>query len=271
MVATLPDGDDPDTLAHGGGSAAVDKVLKDAVDVFERKLQLLERKGWLAKLEGRRRALDRLLPTLRAAADPVTRDLYVSRVSEALGVSRESVAREMADRPRREMRPPSAPPEPPVDDGVPRRPRRPGPERDLLRVMVHETDMRERIDELVTDRSILREPDATLFAVLAEAPPEEPLGALLETLAGDAHTVLAELLEAQWGELDVNALVTGAVNRLDARRLERELKELERKIPLATEDEKPALAKRVDTLSREIARLNPGRWNVIRRRRSGAR
>jgi DNA primase len=75
----------------------------------------------------KRRAIDRLLPTIRATADPLTRDLYLSRAVEASGVSRALLERELegegrGDRsraaprtaPRRE--PPAAPGGPPPDD-----------------------------------------------------------------------------------------------------------------------------------------------------------
>jgi len=98
-VATLPPGDDPDTLVRKGGADALVPVLKDAADVLERKLQLLERGGWMADLERQRQALDKLLPTVRAAADPVTRQLYAARVAERLGISRDLVLEEAARRP----------------------------------------------------------------------------------------------------------------------------------------------------------------------------
>src|SRR5437899_10996643 len=74
-VATLPEGEDPDTIVQRRGGKALAETLKDAVDLFERKIQLLERKGLFASLPGRRRALDRLLPSIRAARDAITRDL----------------------------------------------------------------------------------------------------------------------------------------------------------------------------------------------------
>ena len=70
-------------------------ILEDGIDLLERKIQLLERKGWFEGVEHQREALDRLLPTIRAAADPITRDLYLKTVSERTGVSRE-VLREQA-------------------------------------------------------------------------------------------------------------------------------------------------------------------------------
>src|SRR2546425_13350395 len=88
-VATLPEGEDPDTIVERKGIAALEEALKDSVDVLERKIQILDRKGFFGTLPGRRRALDRLLPTIRAAVDPITRELYISRVAEAAGIRKE--------------------------------------------------------------------------------------------------------------------------------------------------------------------------------------
>ena len=83
-VATMPPGEDPDTLVQRGGIEALEPILKDAVDVMERKIQLLDRKGWFTGIEHRRDALDRLLPTIRATRDPIQRELYLSLVGGAL-------------------------------------------------------------------------------------------------------------------------------------------------------------------------------------------
>ena len=96
-VATLPPGEDPDTLVRKGGLPALDAVLRDAVDLFERKIQLLERHGWFEGVEHRRDAVDRLLPTIRAAADPITRELYLSLAAGRAGVSKEVLERELAE------------------------------------------------------------------------------------------------------------------------------------------------------------------------------
>jgi DNA primase len=267
-VATLPGGEDPDSLARKGGHAAVEAVLRDALDVFERKLQLIERKGWMGSLAGRRQALDRLLPTLRAASDPVTRDLYLARVGEVLGVSREAIQRELAER-----RPPPEPPErsaaPQEEAAAPRS--RPGPGRDLIRAMLQDPGLRSRIGEAVPDRSVLPEPDRTVFAALAALPPGESAAALLAGLEAGPRVLLAQLLEEAWAPPDLDAVVSGALNRLEARRVERQLREIDRRLPLAPEPEKTSLAREKEALSRELSRLHPGRWNVIRKGRSSAR
>ncbi|NOT07502.1 MAG: toprim domain-containing protein, partial [Gemmatimonadales bacterium] len=109
-VATLPEGEDPDTLTRQGGAAALAPILHDAVDLLDRKIQLLERKGWFEGLEHRRDALDKLLPTARAAADPIARDLYIARIAEVTGVSRAVLEQELASRPSAAFTPSSPPP-----------------------------------------------------------------------------------------------------------------------------------------------------------------
>jgi hypothetical protein len=69
----------------------------------------------------------------------------------------------------------------------------------------------------------------------------------------------------------VDALVEGAVNRLDSRKLEAELERIERELPFAPEAERTELMRRVDTLARQIKKLNPARWNLTRTGRSSAR
>ncbi|HVD32387.1 MAG TPA: DNA primase [Gemmatimonadales bacterium] len=94
-VATLPPGEDPDTLVRKGGVEALEPLLRDAIDLFERKIQLLERAGWFEGFDRRRDAVDRLLPTIRAAADPITRELYLSLASQRSGVSKDVLEDEL--------------------------------------------------------------------------------------------------------------------------------------------------------------------------------
>ncbi|MBA3344955.1 MAG: DNA primase [Gemmatimonadales bacterium] len=88
-VATLPPGEDPDTLVRGGGAAALEPILRDAMDLLERKIQLLDQKGWFEGVEHQRDALDRLLPTIRAAADPAMRELYLSAVARKIDMRKD--------------------------------------------------------------------------------------------------------------------------------------------------------------------------------------
>jgi DNA primase len=255
-VATLPPGEDPDTLAQKGGGDAVRAVLDDAVDVLERKIQLLDKKGWLTSVAGRRRALDRLLPTLGAPSDAVTRDLYVGRAAEALGVSRGSIEGELGDAhraPARRVAMPAAP-------AGPRRPTT-GPLADLLRVMVHEPAWRARIAEQLTDRATLPDPARQLLEALAGAG-DASAAEILSQLGEPARALLLELLAEPWGPLELGALVEGALNRLDSRRLEVERERIARGLPFASAAEQDDDLRQVDVLSRQIREKNPGRWKL---------
>lgn len=117
-VVSLPDGEDPDTFVAKHGAARLEQAFAEAMDLFERQVQILERKGWFADLARTRSAVDRLLPTIRATRDPLTRDLYVSRLSEAAKIDKALLLREAEERPARRAAappndsagPPDAPP-----------------------------------------------------------------------------------------------------------------------------------------------------------------
>ncbi|HXV85205.1 MAG TPA: DNA primase [Gemmatimonadales bacterium] len=263
-VATPPPGKDPDLLAREGGADAVEAVLRDAVDVLERKLQLLERKGWLGSLAGRRRALDRLVPTIRAAGDPVTRDLYVSRTAEALGITRQAVEHEAA----------SYVGAPPVRSQP--RDAAPGPirvtaeERGLVRAMVHEPAMRGRIAEQLSGARL--SPTAQALVDLLAGLGETPAASALEAVDGEARALLMELLGQPTRGLDVDADVEGWLRRLDETSLDARSGEITRALTFAPESEKPEMMRQLGDLKQQKQKLDTrAGWNVIRKGRSGAR
>jgi len=97
-VVSLPDGDDPDTFVRAHGRAALEGQLTKAIDLFDRQVQVLERLGWFSDLRKQRLAIDKLLPTIRAARDPLTRDLYLTRLAEVSHLDKSTLASE-ADEP----------------------------------------------------------------------------------------------------------------------------------------------------------------------------
>jgi hypothetical protein len=128
--------------------------------------------------------------------------------------------------------------------------------------MVHEPEWRSRIAPQLPDVQLLREPDRTLIALLAATPATVAAAELLGRLEGEARLVLTQLLGEPWGQLDVDAIVSGALNLLTGRGLKAQLREIKRRLPLAPESDKPALISQVDALSRRLAELT-GRWPVI--------
>jgi DNA primase len=270
-VATPPSGDDPDTLAQKGGADAVRAVLGDGLDVLERKLQLLDRKGWLGSISGRRRALDRLLPTLRAVSDPVTRDLYLGRCIEALGVSRESLLQEMRtgrERPSPVSHVASASP---GEQGAALRGAGSGwPEYDLVRVMLRAPRWRPLVQEQLRELPVGDSAAWHLLSVVAQAGKDAGPAELMEAADAEGRVLLARLLEEPAGELAEDATVEAALRRIESRVIEERLRAIDRRIVVAPEDEKVELAREKEQLSKRIRLLNPARWTVIKKGRTGS-
>jgi DNA primase len=257
-VATLPEGEDPDTIVQKQGVAALERVLKDAVDVLERKIQILERKGFFGTLPGRRRALDRLLPTIRAAADPITRELYISRVAEAANVRKDVLEREAGTRDGgRGMGggPGSPVPRPSSPISLPA-----SAERALLLLLLEGEPWRARVFEAVDPEEI--EFDA--YRLVYEAVADEALDRLDDTGARAYEALRAEGL----GGRDPDVLFTHAVNWIEARRLEREIESLDRQIPLASPDEQVRLVTQKQGVYNALRAKFP-RYKIAQRR-SGA-
>jgi DNA primase len=204
-VATMPPGEDPDTLVRSGGIAALAPVLRDAVDVLDRKIQLLEQRGWFEKVERRREALDKLLPTIRAASDPVMRELYTSRTAERVGVPRDVVATEAARGPttpasgapvrgQTDVRPRGTPP---PAAARPRSHFGARAERQLVRAMIASPEWREmgrqELKAELFDAAPLRE----LCGALARLPASDPGNQLPEGLSAAAA--------AEWSDLRASA------------------------------------------------------------------
>jgi DNA primase len=219
-VATLPPGEDPDTLVRKGGAAALEGVLRDAIDLLERKIQMLERKGYFEGVEHRRDALDRLLPTIRAAADPITRELYLSVAAERAGVSKDVLEQELAEGAKAGTRESPAGGERerrPSRESAPRARGRSNPETQLLASLLAAPELvpraREDVSPMLLEKPRLRE----VFEVLLQS--DGAAGQLPETLSEDAKAAWSYLKETaeKLGSQEVAALYDQAAQILRAR------------------------------------------------------
>jgi DNA primase len=224
-VASLPPDEDPDTLVRRGGRGALEPILRDAVDVLERKIQLLERKGWFTGVERRRDALDRLLPTVRAAADPIARDLYLGRVAECTGISRAVLERELAER-----RPPEPIPAPAASSaptGTGGRPRRPGArlEARLLELIIAQPAWLDRARTEVPGARFEVASYREIYEALLAAAPGDPPDRALQSLSPAAREAWRRLADAAAaaGPVDWDAEYAGLRQWLDEREEARSL------------------------------------------------
>lgn len=239
VVVTLPDGEDPDSVVRAGGAGALAPYLKAAVDVLDRKLELLEAGGWLRDLDGLRTAVDKLLPTLRATTDAALRDLYVARIAERTGVRRETIEAEIGARHastqagvRAVAAGPGAPGTGGGRDSEP--PRVPAAERQLLLLLLRDPRLVPVAGEELSPADLVDAEAADALRALLEAGPEREPGALPPGLPEAVAERLAGLATGDPEEVaHGERIFRDAIARIQADRLDRRLNDLERKLRLA--------------------------------------
>lgn len=276
-VVTLPEGDDPDTFAAKHGSVGLEKAIGQSIDVFDRKIQILERAGFFADLRRKREALDKLLPTIRVTSDNLLRDLYISRTTEVSGVSREMLERELSEAPKTKSA--AAEPSirqsenPPIRRGE-RRTNRAAKgdraERELVRMLLHQRQFVEWTAERL-DFDNFRVPSyQRIFAELITRGPDVGVEELAGALDVESAEVLQQLLSENGGLDRAEETVTGSVKAIEARHVDRRLLEIDRELLSASEEEKDSLNQEKMRLTAEMRALGTPRWKGFNSPRSNA-
>ncbi|MFL5482569.1 MAG: DNA primase [Gemmatimonadaceae bacterium] len=279
-IVTLPDGEDPDTFVKKNGAAALTARMRDAIDVFERKIQLLERAGMFAELHKKRRALDRLLPTIRAASDQIMRDLYLARASEVSGVAREVLEREWTGRvtPREASDPTASVPAPRISPAarVRRGERRAqhsergsSAERELIRAMLFNRARVVQIAEKLGVESFRNAAYRDIYRALIPLGPDSTIEQVSANLDEDAIETIQEILAEGAFQIDQERTINDSFATLRARDLDLRAAELDRIIPLANGAKKDELIAEKDAIRRELKAT--GRNYFKKFRRTGTR
>lgn len=246
-VVTLPPGEDPDTLVRAQGADAFRALLEQALDLFDRKIQLMEKKGLFGTLEGRRKALDRLLPTIRAAADPITRALYIARAAERTNVAKDVLEQEAGRLDARDARRMAPAPEPAADAAGGARAARPAQEipaeRTLVHLMLLAPAWVARVRGVVAAGDFRHPSYRQIADALFRGEPRPA--------SDDAAAVWERLASEPLEEQDPEPMFAGAVEWIRDRPRAERLTELDRLIFLAGEQEKNALMEEKKALLQE--------------------
>jgi DNA primase len=262
-VVTLPPGEDPDSVVRGEGAEALRGHLDDAVDVLDRKLQILDEKDYFSSIERTRDAVDRLLPTIRAAADPALRDIYVSKVADRTGVRRETLEAEL----RRAKSGGAAHRSPaPTRQAPSSKQRVPklGAERTLLVLMTKNQDFVERAGERLGEQDFVDPYYRIIFEALLDDPELRAPPTAMDPVAAQRFE---ELLLDPEEIAHAIRVFDEAVARIRVASLDRRGQELNRRIEQAAgEDEKRALIEEKSQISREQRELSPDDWTTQVRR-----
>jgi DNA primase len=277
-VVTLPSGEDPDTFVRTSGAAALEQQVSQSVDVFERKIQLLERGGWFAELQKKRRALDRLLPTIRATSDPLLRELYVNRAAEKSGIAKAALLREAAATPRGEPRnastaqvnhdaPPDSESGAPPEESTRRVPARRGDrrrdhdagahaaERELVRAMLSDPLRTAGIAEKIDPARFTDEHYRAIFHAMLELEDSYTVERLADRLEPGDIEVLNVLLEEGDAQNDPDKTISASIAVIAMRDIDARLAEIDRMMSVATIPEQNELMKEKQRLQKEIELL----------------
>jgi len=280
-VVTFPPGEDPDSYAKEHGSAGLELQLTNAIDVFERKIQILDRAGWFGELQKKRRALDRLLPTIRATADEIMRDLYIGRASEITGVDRQILLRELTNQRGPALRPPPGPPagvvEPPMsqrpairgrqgDRRRPPRDRGTSAERELVWAMLQQRSRVESIAERIGPDAFRHPAYKAIFAALLDAGESVTLEEIGKTFDADTLDEAEELLGEGEAGKEAQKTIDDSIAKLNVRDMEERLDEIKGLLPLANPDERAVLEEEQARIVAQTRASGKGSWAVSRGR-----
>lgn len=263
-VVTLPKGEDPDSVARREGREALLRYVADAVDVLDRKLQILARRDRLSSIDGTRDAVDRLLPTLRATTDPALRDIYISRVAAETGVRRETLEEEVARAPA--MRGAGSVPAPQLRV---RRMRKPlmGAERQLLVVLVNDRRLMDRASEAVGPQDFVDPANRAIFRALTEDPELDRAPEEMEAVAAGR---LAGLLASSEEVGHAARVLDDSARRMRGAPLAERARELRATIAREPDQErKRQLIFELEELQRKKREIDPFHWTPAVRRRPG--
>ena len=265
-VATLPNGEDPDSVVRKGGAKALARYCDEACDVLDRKIQILENRGYLDTIEGKRRAVDGLLLTVRAAADAALRDIYLDRVAEVTGVRRSTLARELQDPEVGGRRRRAARRERPEAEraGVPKL----GAERKLLLLLLRDRALVPKVAQYLAPDNFRTPEYREIYLALLRASATAGNGAVgveegLLSWADELPTQLYERvreLAADPEELtNPEMVLDDAVARLRAWPLEKRLNDLTNEVLVDGDPEKLAEIVRIRRELQELGHVSPGR------------
>lgn len=261
-VVTLPPGEDPDTMVRGQGSEALQTHLDGALDVLDRKLQILSERDFFSSIERTREAVDRLLPTLRAAADPALRDIYVAKVADRTGVRRETLEAELRKAPAGPVRPrveaPTVPA--PTTHRIPKS----GGERMLLLLMTKGADYVDRAGERLGAEDFVDPSYRAIFQALLEDPDLRSPPTSMDPVAAQR---LQEILADPEELAHAGRVFDDSVARIRVATLSRKIQELDRSIEQAQDQgQKLVLTEEKARLSRERREFAPDDWTATARR-----
>jgi len=229
-VVQLPEGEDPDSFVLKKGIESFRKRVSAATDIFDLKNNILEKRGLMETVDGRRKAADYMLGTIGIVKDDLIRDMYLGKASEALGIDRstlENILQEASTSPAavKKQRGGRRRTELQMLEGV--------VERYLIQLMISGSEVVSRIIDSLSaeDFSDPRyrrafEELALLYESSGLTKPDTVMGEISEEL----HPLISELYLSTDELTDPDKILQDCLRRLEARRVKREMEDIEARL-----------------------------------------
>jgi DNA primase len=272
LVAPLPRGEDPDSLARSRGPEALGRLISMAVPAAQHLIDAAAEQAG-ADPAAKSAAIEGLGPVLSAVDNPVERQLYLERIAQAFGVGDVRVVeaqlrRGARDKPRPRAPDPAAPPDPRAGDPTPSEatsaPSTPAPalEKDLVGAYLDapgllRTRPLENVLPLLTSadlRAILRRlADAYESSGTAHGPLLMDLVRADPGVSPRARRWLEERLVVQtFDDASAETFLRSAVTLLKKQSIEREQQKLARAVQAALREGDDARAEELMRLRGEL-------------------
>lgn len=263
-ISSLPSGTDPDGVVHEEGADALATYIDEAVDVLDRKLQLLNERDHFSDIEKTRKAIDRLLPTIRAVQDPALQDIYVSKVAEHTGVKRETLELELS-KVDMEFPEPFVQSSPQKKYNLSQTVPSMGAEKELLFLLVKDLDMVERVGERLGPDDFTNPNYRTIFRLLLE---QSDFTEILGRLDPLASSIFQDILSnsRDLSETVRERIFVDLVNRILSSKMQKKMDHIDQLIR-DNEDEETLtqlLAEKID-LGQERRELGTD-WSAVTRK-----
>jgi DNA primase len=263
-AASLPEGEDPDTLIRARGPKALLDAIEQAVPAVTFQIRWLASTGAMAGEAGLSRGARAVLETVACVPDAVQRERMIRQASDGLGVSEEALRQDLrammrrasnaAARTARDDAAAAAPP------ALPAAPEHPAEEVGLLEMAAAHPGHAEMLRRYLPPRAVSDPLCRRLYErLLARRTPDEPILGPLEAADADASRLVARIEMSPRtkfpSEVPVEDALRSLVRAVWRRRLERRREEVRSQAATAAGDGRTALQLESQDLTLRIKAL----------------
>jgi DNA primase len=249
-IAVLPKGKDPDDYLKSSDKDAFERIVTNARNIFDFKLQLLFKKYDSSSALDKVEILNDFLPTLSAVSNAVLRSTYIKRLAEALDVKEDDVIGELKKYKSPNYKTPN------VSTPVKKKKKVDLAEKILLVIMLEDNNKISKvkehlgIDDFISDN--MRELISTIYELNQDKKEVKPASLVDELQDEDSKLLLTSVFLDVPDIKDIEKNLNDCIVSIKRKKIDEEIKNVNLELKTAQrnkqEDELEKLTKRVNVL-----------------------